>query len=112
MDSSGPWVLWMLTIVVASVLMLIGVEDRQTARRRRVVWRKVANAMRIAFCSDVRAYFAPLHIAPWRAAWRAYRDPAGRWWSPLAAWLEAVEPIASGPAQSSKRDGEGDGPQG
>lgn len=50
-------------------------------------------------------------VGPWRAAWRAYRDPAGRWWSPLAAWVEAVERIAFGPQQSANCDGERDGPR-
>lgn len=112
MDSPGPWLFWMLAIFIVSLLMLIEVEHRQTARRRRDVWRTLANAMRAAFYSGMRGYFAPLHKAPWHAAWRAYRDPAGRWWSPLAAWVEAVERIASGPTPSSSRDGERDGPQG
>ena len=70
----------------------------------------VAKAMRSGFRSGLRGYFAPLHKAPWRAAWCAYQDPAGRWWSPLAAWVSSIERITFGPSPSSSRDRERNGP--
>ena len=110
MDSPGPWLFGMLLIFAVCLLLLVELEYRLTGQRRRDVWRVVANAMRSGFRSGVRGYFAPLRKAPWRAAWRAYRDPAGRWWSPLTAWVDAVERIAFGPAPSSTRDAERNGP--
>lgn len=111
MDSPGPWLFWMLAIFVVSLLLLIEVEHRQAGQRRRDLWRAVASGMRSGFRSGLRGYFAPFHKAPWRAAWRAYRDPVGRWWSPLAAWVNAVERIAFGPPPSLPPDAERDGPR-
>ncbi|UCV03283.1 hypothetical protein [Dechloromonas denitrificans] len=108
--SLGPWLFWAVLILGVSVLLLIEVEYRQSGKPRRDLWRAVANGIWSGFRSGVRGYFAPFHKAPWLAAWRAYQDPAGRWWSPLAAWTNAIERIAFGKAPSSTRNGERNGP--
>jgi len=111
MHSPKPWFFWVVLIFVVSFLLLIEVEYRQTGQRRLDLWRAVAKAMRSGFRSGLRGYFAPFHKAPWRAAWRAYQDPAGRcWWSPLAAWFSSIEGIAFGPSPSTSRDSERNGP--
>lgn len=104
--SPGPWIFWIALIFGVSILLLIEVEYRQTGQRRRVLWRVFADAMRSGLRSGVRGYFAPFQKAPWQAAWLAYRDPAGRWWSPLEAWVNTFERIAFGQASTSTRDGE------
>lgn len=104
MEAPGPGLFWILLIFAVSVVLLVEVEYRRTGQRRRNVWRAFAIAMRSGFRSGMRGYFAPFCKAPWLAAWRAYRDPAARWWSPLAAWVDTIERIAFGPAQSSNRD--------
>lgn len=108
--SSGSWLVWAVLVLAFSVLLLIEVEHRQMGQRRRDLWRAIPHAIGSGFRSGLRGYFAPLHMAPWQAAWRAYRDPARRWWSPLAAWVNTIERIAFGPAPSSSRDGERNGP--
>jgi hypothetical protein len=111
MESPGPWLFGMLAIFVVSLLLLIEVEHHQSAHRRRDLWRAFGQAMQAALASGVRGFFAPVYPAPWRAAWRAYRDPASRWWSPLAAWVNAVERIAFGPPPSSPPNAERDEPR-
>lgn len=108
--SPGPWLFWAVLILGVSVLVLIEVEYRQTGERRRDLWCAVARGILSGVRSGVRGYFAPFHKAPWQAAWRAYQDPAGRWWSPLAAWVNTIERIAFGKASPSIRDGERNGP--
>lgn len=110
MDAPGPWILWILLIFAVSVVWLVEVESRRTRQRRRDVWLAFAIPMRSGFRSGMRGYFAPFRKAPWLAAWRAYRDPAGCWWSPLAAWVDTIERIAFGPAPSSNQDGDRNGP--
>lgn len=110
MDSPGPWLFWGVLIMVGSILLLVEAGHHLTGQERRSLWRAVARGMWSGFRSGLRGYFAPFHKAPWQAAWRAYRDPAGRWWSPLAAWANAIERIAFPPAPSSIRDGERNGP--
>lgn len=111
MESPGPWLVWILAIFIVSLLLLIEIEHRQSAHRRRDLWCAFGQGMKGALGSGVRGFFAPIYPAPWQAAWRAYRDPAGRWWSPLAAWVNAVERIAFGPPPSSPPDAERDGPR-
>lgn len=106
MHSSNAWLVWVVLILVVSVLLLIEVDYRQTGQHRRDLWRAIANAMRSGFRSGLRGCFAPLSKTPWLGAWRAYRDPAGRWWSPLAAWVNTIERIAFGSAPASNRDDE------
>lgn len=112
MHSSKPWLFWgvLIFVIVISFLLLIEVEHRQTGLRRYDLWLAAAKAVGSGFRSGLRGYFAPLHKAPWRAAWCAYQDPAGRWWSPLAAWVSSIERITFGPSPSSSRDRERNGP--
>lgn len=105
-DSPGPWLFWALLILGVSVLLLVEIEYRRTGQRRRDLWRAIAHGGSSGFRSGVRGYFAPFHKAPWQAAWRAYQDPTGRWWSPLAAWANTIEQIAFGQASTSTRDDE------
>ena len=45
-----------------------------------------------------RGYFAPLRLAPWRAALDAGRAPGARWFSPAIAWFAEIERIVVGDA--------------
>lgn len=110
MYSSKPWLFWVVLIFVISFLLLIEIEHRQTGRRRYDLWCVAAKAVGSGFRSGLRGYFAPFHKAPWRAAWCAYQDPAGRWWSPLVAWINSIERITFGPSSSTSWDGERNGP--
>ena len=46
-----------------------------------------------------RGYFAPLRLAPWRAAFDAGRAPGRRWFSPFTAWFDEIERIIYAAAQ-------------
>lgn len=109
MEAPGAGLFWILLIFAVSVVLLVEVEYRRTGLRRRDVWRAFVNAMHSGFRSGIRGYFAPFSKAPWLAAWRAYRDPVGRRWSPLTAWVDAVERIAFGQSSSTTRDDDHNG---
>lgn len=112
MHSPGPWLFWIGLIMGVSALLLVEVEHQLTGQKRRELWCAFAHGIRSGLRSGLRGYFAPLHKAPWQAAWRAYRDPAGRWWSPLAAWANSIERIANGKAPSANPNGKLDEPIG
>ena len=104
--------IWACAIFIVSLLLLVELAYRQNPEGGRSgIYRMFGQAVIAGFRSGIRGYFAPLHAAPWQAAWRAYREKKNSvWWAPLAAWGTMLEQISFGPAQNPDRKSTSDGP--
>jgi hypothetical protein len=103
--------IWASAIFIISLLLLVELAYRQNPEGGRSgIYRMFGQAVIAGFRSGIRGYFAPLHAAPWQAAWQAYRERSAVWWEPLAAWFSTLEQISFGPAQHPDRKSTSDGP--
>jgi len=103
--------IWAGAIFIISLLLLIELAYRRNLEGGRLgICRMFGQAVIAGFRSGIRGYFVPLHAAPWRAAWRAYRGERNSvWWAPLAAWFSTLEQISFGPTQNPDRKSTSDG---